>query len=169
MSSENFPIHYRFLLEEYKERHAYLRFLATRQGHMAVALMTLNGFAIFRSSVDITFLLSLLMLMVGVFGIAHNNRILLRYDKGRVRLAKIAKKLEIEGYVHGNLPSRLSLSSMGFWFYFLYGSLAGYWLLQVLLSLVPTIGFLLSWIGSTFSNIITINIPWFYFLFLIIK
>ncbi len=71
------------------------------------------------------------MALVGIFGIAHNNRLVQRYEANRIRLSKVARELEIESVVPGPGAGRWMIQRMRFWFYLLYFGISFFWIGQL--------------------------------------
>lgn len=118
-------------LELYRQLHENLRFLGTEQSLMAIALLSFNGLAIFQYGGSPEPGLAALMVLVGLFGVAHNNRLVARYEAAQAQLRQVATDLGIEPVSTGSEAGRSMFGKMRTWFYLLYGALAAYWAYQL--------------------------------------
>ena len=114
-------------LELYRQLHETRRFLGTEQSLMAIALLSFNGLAIFQSGGSPAPGLAALMVLAGLFGIAHNNRLVARYEAVQAQLQQVAAELGTEPVRTESEGSRSMFGKMRTWFYLLYGALSAYW------------------------------------------
>lgn len=117
------------LREEYRERHVWLRHWNIEQRLVALAIVSLNGAALVNlrqlQGVLPACLLPILLVVVGIFGLIHNNRLCDRYDRNGKRLFEIARQLKIKAVFQEDRDTwpdykGYEPKTMRAWFYLLY-------------------------------------------------
>jgi hypothetical protein len=137
------------LLEEYRERHVWLRYWSTEQRLVALAVVSLNGAALadlrqFLDALSVllprdvpSVLFPLLMFSVGALGFVHNNRLCDRYDRNGRRLFEVARELKIKAAFQEDRDrwpdyKGFEPKTMRAWFYLLYVATMFLWMVILL-------------------------------------
>lgn len=128
------------LQEEYRQRNEFLRYWATEQRLVALAILSFNGATLvnwdkLKESLS-SVVLSFVMVLLGVFGVMHNNRLCKRYDQNEKRLTKLAKDLHINTVFHEDDyewrdHNWYKPTTMRFWFYLLYIGTIAFWMFWI--------------------------------------
>lgn len=112
------------LREEFRARHVWLRHWNVEQRLVALAIVSLNGAALLKFE-QFPALIPSLMVLVGILGLAHNNRLCDRYDRNGRRLFEVAQQLKIKAVFQEDRDTwpdykGYEPQTMRAWFYFLY-------------------------------------------------